>query len=114
MSNSAAALEPVLASTVHIPDGTSGGIMAKGDKASERTGAYARKESVQGHEIIYPRDERRKKIFIDGRPVKWGKAGETYYLDVYAYDRGETLEETVKRYIAYLEKKGGRGKKEVK
>jgi hypothetical protein len=89
--------------------------MSKRDKNSsdERVGVDVRKETYQGHEIVYPRDERRKKIFIDGRPVRWGKAGETYYLDVYAYDRGGTLEETVKRYIGYLDRASKAGK-EVK
>lgn len=68
-----------------------------------------RKETYKGHEILYPDDQRRRKIFIDGRPVKWGEAGDTFYLDVYAYDRGRTLEDTVKRYIDYLEKTRDRG-----
>jgi len=66
----------------------------------------------KGHEIFDPKDERRKKIFIDGRPVKWGETGGTYYLDVYAYDRGKTLDETVKRYLDSLQKATPR--KEVK
>jgi hypothetical protein len=68
-----------------------------------------RTETYKGHEILYPPDQRRKKIFIDGRPVKWGETGGTFYLDVYAYDRGKTLEETVERYIDYLEKARTRG-----
>jgi hypothetical protein len=73
---------------------------AAGKAAPQRT----RTTTYKGHEIFYPEDQRRKKIFIDGRPVQWGEAGGTYYLDVYAYDRGSTLEETVKRYIDYLDK----------
>jgi hypothetical protein len=65
-------------------------------------GVPLRTERYDGHEVVYPLDERRASIFIDGRPVRWGKAGNTYYLEVYAYDRGASLEETVKRYIAYL------------
>lgn len=71
----------------------------------------SRRETYKGHEILYPGDQRRKKIFIDGRPVKWGKAGDSYYLDVYAYDPGRTLEETVKRYLAHLEKAGSKAGK---
>jgi hypothetical protein len=70
-----------------------------GKAAPQRT----RTTTYKGHEIFYPEDQRRKKIFIDGRPVKWGEVGGTYYLDVYAYDRGGTLDETVKRYIDYLD-----------
>lgn len=80
---------------------------------SEGGGADVRLEAYKGHEILYPHDERRKKIFIDGRPVKWGETGGTYYLDVYAYDRGQTLDETIKRYIDYLEKIGSTVDKEV-
>ena len=85
--------------------------MPKRDKSSG--GADVRKETYKGHEIVYPRDERRKKIFIDGRPVKWGETGGAYYLDVYAYDRGRSLDETVKRYIDYREK-AGKARKEVR
>lgn len=62
-----------------------------------RTGE--RRETYKGHEIVFPTDERRRRIFIDGRPVHYGTASGQYYLDVYAYDRAETLEEVVKRYI---------------
>lgn len=89
--------------------------MAKQDKSrrAARGGDDMRRETYKRHEIVYPRDDRRKKIFIDGRPVKWGEAGGTYYLGVYAFDRGRTLDETVKRYIDYLEKAAGT-RKEVK
>lgn len=69
-----------------------------------------RRETYKGYEIIIPGDERRKRIFINGRPIKWGKASDTYYLDVYAYDRGKTLDETIRRYIDSLEKAGNIGK----
>ena len=90
--------------------------MAKRKETSggKRAVADVRRETYKGHEIVYPQDKRRKKIFIDGRPVKWGEASGTYYLDVYAYDRGRTLEETVKRYIGYLDKAGSKRRKEVK
>jgi hypothetical protein len=88
--------------------------MAKREKGPRAGGADVRRETYKGHEILYPRDERRKKIFIDGRPVKWGEAGGTFYLNVYAYDRGQTLEETVKRYIGYLDKTGKGARKEGK
>lgn len=85
--------------------------MPKREKSNAR--AHVRKKTYKGHEIVYPLDERRKKIFIDGRPVTWGETGGTYYLDVYAFDRGRDLDETVKRYIDYLEKSGGKARKEV-
>jgi len=83
--------------------------MAKAPKdAARKPVQRTRTTTYKGHETVYPEDRKRKKIFIDGRPVKWGEAGGTYYLDVYAYDRGGTLEETVKRYIDYLGKAGRR------
>ena len=88
--------------------------MTKRNKNSgdEGVGAYVRRETYKGHEIMYPRDERRKKVFIDGRPVKWGETGGTYYLDVYAYDRGRTLDETIMRYIDFLDKAASSGRRE--
>jgi hypothetical protein len=70
------------------------------------------RKSYKGHEIIIPRDERRKRIFIDGRSVYYGLADDEYYLDVYAYDRAKSLEEVVKRYIDYKERTERREKKE--
>lgn len=85
--------------------------MAKREKPRVGSGAVSvRKQTYKGHEILYPQDQPRRKIFIDGRPVKWGEAGGTFYLDVYAYDRGKTLEDTVKRYIDFLDTPGKRGK----
>lgn len=82
--------------------------MAKREKnPPDAGGADVRREDYNGHEIVYPRDDRRKKIFIDGRPVTWGEAGGTFYLDVYAYDRGETLEDTVQRYLDYVDRVAG-------
>lgn len=78
----------------------------KGARA-ESGGANVRRETYNGHEIVIPLDEKRKKIFIDGRPVHWGETGGTVYLDVYAYDRGRTLDETVKRYLDYRDKTAG-------
>jgi hypothetical protein len=110
-------------SVFHIPPQVDSGIatmevnrMARraskpgGDSAGEQV----RRQKYKGHEIVYPSDERRQKIFIDGRPVAWGETGGTYFLDVYAYDRGRSLEDTVKRYIDYLEESGREDGKEDK
>lgn len=79
---------------------------AKTKKRQKNTaGADARRETYKGHEILVPEDQRRKKIFVDGRPVKWGNVGGKYYLDVYAYDPGKSLDDTVKRYIDSLERR---------
>jgi len=71
-----------------------------------------RRMTYKGHEVLYPQDETKTKNFIDGRPVRWGKAGASFYLDVYAFDRGESLDDTVKRYLDYLNKVDGTRKKE--
>lgn len=90
--------------------------MPKRDKRARAAsgGAKMRRETYNGHEILIPLDEKRKKLFIDGRPVQWGEASGTYYLDVYAYDRGATLDETIKRYLDYLDKTAGRPRKGAK
>jgi hypothetical protein len=79
--------------------------------AQDRT-LKARRETYKGHEIVYPEDERQKRIFIDGRPVRFGTAGGGYYLDVYAYDHAKTLGEVVKRYLDYRDQTRKRGRKE--
>ncbi len=84
------------------------------DKRPRKKTGTDKRETYKGHEIILPADERKKKVFIDGRPVKWGKAGDTYYLDVYAYDRGKTLDETIRRYVDSREKSARKSRKEVK
>jgi hypothetical protein len=72
-----------------------------GRRARPARVADERRETYKGHEILIPGDERRKKLFIDGRPVHYGVANGEYYLDVYAYDRGNSLDEVIKRYIDY-------------
>ena len=86
----------------------------KGAAASSGGGAKVRRETYNGHEIIFPLDDKRKKIFIDGRPVHWGEASGEYYLDVYAYERGRTLDETIKRYLDYRDKTTARARREAK
>jgi hypothetical protein len=64
-----------------------------------------RRESYNGHEIVIPTDERRKRIAIDGRSVHYDvtTSGE-YFLDTYAYDRAKSLDEVIKRYLDYLDR----------
>jgi hypothetical protein len=90
--------------------------MSKRDKNAPAAsgGAPVRRETYNGHEIVIPLDEKRKKVFIDGRPAHWGETGGTYYLDVYAYDRGRSLDETIKRYLDYRDKTTLRTRKEAK
>jgi hypothetical protein len=70
------------------------------------------RETYKKHEILIRRDPRRTRLFIDGAPVGHGKAGDQYYLDVYAYDRADSLLEVVRRYIDYRARTQGHAKKE--
>lgn len=76
----------------------------RGKRASATALPKPRREKYKGHEIVYPSDGRRKRLFIDGRPVLYGQVGDQYYLNVYAYDRAKTLEEVIRRYINYKDK----------
>lgn len=82
----------------------------EGSRQDARPADTDKRREYRGHEVVFPADERRKRIFIDGRPVKYGLAGGEYYLHAYAYDRADSLEEVVRRYIDYLEGAEKRGK----
>ena len=64
----------------------------------------ARRETINGHEVVIPTDERNKRISIDGRSVYYGVTAGEYYLDKYAYDRAKSLDEVIKRYLDYLDR----------
>ena len=70
-----------------------------------------RREIYNGHEIVIPTDERRKRISIDGRSIHYGVTdrGE-FFLDKYAYDRAKSLDEVIKRYVDYLDRLEKAGK----
>ena len=63
-----------------------------------------RRETINGHEVVIPTDERNKRLSIDGRTVYYAvnPRGE-YYLDKYAYDPAKSLDEVIKRYLDYLD-----------
>jgi hypothetical protein len=83
-----------------------------GGRAAKGALPEPRRENYKGHEIVYPTDERRNRFFIDGRPVRYGQAGDEYYLDVYAFDRAKTLEEVIRRYLDYKDRVREHGSKE--
>ena len=76
---------------------------ARSTRVSAARKRESRRENYNGHEIVYP-EERKRRFFIDGRPVVYGVAGDTYYLNVYAYEPGDTLEEVIKNYLNYKDK----------
>ena len=73
-----------------------------------------RRETYNGHEIVIPRDERHKRLSIDGRAVYYAvNARGEYYLNKYAFDPAKSLDEVIKRYIDHLDaaaktRKGGK------
>ena len=73
-------------------------------RRTPEAGADDRRKTYKGHEVLIPADERRRRIYIDGRPVQYGLAGDTYYLDVYAYDPAKSLDEVIERYLDYKER----------
>lgn len=77
--------------------------MAGKEKRRGAGDADGRRETYKDHEIFFPGDERWRRVFIDGRPVHYGVAGGQYYLDVYAYDRADSLDEVLRRYLDYVE-----------
>jgi hypothetical protein len=76
--------------------------MAK-KRVTSRSGAKeppdAIREAYEGHEIVIARDDPGRRVLVDGEPIRYGRVGDEFYLDVYAYDRDVSLLEVVKRYI---------------
>ena len=64
-----------------------------------------RRETINGHEIVIPTDERNKRLSVDGRTVYYAvNARGEYYLDKYAFDPAKTLDDVIKRYVEYLDR----------
>lgn len=80
--------------------------MAK-KRGTRRSGAPAGKESrleavletYDGHEIIIVPDDPGRRVLLDDEPLRYGRVGDEFYLDAYAYDRDTSLLEVVKRYV---------------
>jgi hypothetical protein len=60
-----------------------------------------RREVYGDHEVLFPVEARDRRVFIDGVPRRYGRLTDGYYLDAYSYDRAESLEDVVKRYLDY-------------
>jgi len=60
-------------------------------------------ETYKGHDIVISGEDRAGRVVIDGEPIRYGRAGDEFYLAVYAYDRGRSLLTVVRRYIDYRE-----------
>jgi hypothetical protein len=61
------------------------------------------RETYKGHDIVIPLDDPGRRVLVDGEPIQYGRAGDEFYLDVYAYDRDPSLLVVVRRYIDYRE-----------
>lgn len=76
-----------------------------GPESSRASLPETRRETYNGHEIVIPKDERNKRISIDGRTVYYAvNAKGEYYLDKYSFDPAKTLDEVIKRYLDYLDR----------
>ena len=81
---------------------TKGSSRGKGRRAE----TVVDRETYRGHEIeIFPADAGRR-VVIDGEPFRYGKAGDEFYLQAYAYDRSTSLAEVVRKFIDYRDKAG--------
>lgn len=53
----------------------------------------------RGHRVMIPFDDPGRRVLIDDVPYRYGRAGGTYYLDAWAYDPADSLDELVRRYL---------------
>lgn len=61
------------------------------------------RETYKGHDIVIRRDDPGRRVLVDGEPIRYGRASDEFYLDVYAYDRDPSLLAVVRRYIDHRE-----------
>lgn len=59
------------------------------------------RQKYKGHEVVIHRDDPGHRVLIDGEPFRYGRTARGFYLDVYAYDRSESLIDVVRRYLDY-------------
>jgi hypothetical protein len=87
---------------------TTGGGAKKADGSTSRE----KHETYKGHDIVIPRDDPGHRVLVDGQPLRFGRAGDKFYLDVYAYDPDPSLVAVVRRYIDYRDEAASRQTKE--
>jgi hypothetical protein len=58
-------------------------------------------EQYEGHVIAISEGDTRRRVQIDDRSYRYGKIGDLYYLDEYAYDPTDSLDELGRRFIDY-------------
>jgi hypothetical protein len=86
-------------------------------RAQKRTRSQAKRPDGEtvfehlGHRVMIPLDGPGRRVLIDDVPYRYGQAGGTYYLDAYAYDPADTLEELVRRYVDARDGRAGRDAK---
>jgi hypothetical protein len=59
------------------------------------------REIYKGHEIVITRDDPARRVMVDGEPLHYGRIGDRYYLNAYAYDTDTSLVEVVRRFVDY-------------
>lgn len=62
------------------------------------------RETYRGHEIEIYTDDAGRRVVIDGAPFRYGRAGDEFYLEAYAYDRSTSLAEVVRKFVDYRDK----------
>lgn len=85
-----------------------GSSSSRREKASGTSSEAEERETYKGHEIVVVTDDPGRRIMIDGESFRYGRAGDDYYLDVYAYDRDRSLMGVAERYIDYRENAAAR------
>jgi hypothetical protein len=68
-------------------------------------------QKYNGHEIVIPRDDPGHRVMVDGNSIQYGRAGDQFYLDIFAYDRDVTLIGVVRRYLDYRDAAAARASK---
>jgi hypothetical protein len=84
------------------------GSSSRRKKASETPSHGGERETYKGHEIVVVRDDPGRRIVIDGESFGYDRAGDEFYLDIYAYDRDRSLMAVAKRYIDFREEAAAR------
>lgn len=68
----------------------------------------AERHTYKGHEIVVTSDDPGRRVLVDDEPIRYGRVGEEFYLEVYAYDRDPSLLAVVRRYIDHRDQAASR------
>lgn len=77
-------------------------------KKRKKPGPGAERHTYKGHEIVITSDDPGRRVLVDDEPIRYGRVGDEFYLDVYAYNRDPSLLTVVRRYIDHIENAAAR------